>query len=132
MSQGSQGSRAYKNASITTASREQILIMLYEAAIRHVKKASEAIEKNKIKEKCESIGKAHDIINELVATLDHKIGGALAADLERLYNFIIEQLVMANLENSVSRLQSCEKVLGTLLEGWKGALEKIKSGNARE
>lgn len=131
MSQGSQGSRAYKNASITTASREQILIMLYEAAIRHVKKASEAIEKNKIKEKCESIGKAHDIINELVATLDHKIGGALAADLERLYNFIIEQLVMANLENSVSRLASCEKILGNLLEGWKGAIEKLKSQNQK-
>lgn len=128
----SQGSKAYKNTAVATASREQILVMLYEAAIRHVKKASVSIQQNKIKEKCESIGKAHDIVNELVSSLDHKVGGALAADLERLYNFIIEQLVMANLENSISRLQSCEKVLGTLLEGWKGALEKIKSGNARE
>lgn len=124
----SQGSKAYKNAAVTTASREQILIMLYEAAIRHVKKASVAIEKKSIKEKCESIGKAHDIVNELVASLDHKVGGALAGDLERLYNFIIEQLVLANLENSVPRLQSCEKILGTLLDGWKGALEKLKGG----
>ena len=35
------GYGAYKKASITTASPGQILIMLYEAAIKHLKKESQ-------------------------------------------------------------------------------------------
>lgn len=115
----------YKQTAVTTASRGQILLMLYEAAIRNTKKAIECIEKNDMAGKGTSIGKVHDIVNELANTLDHKVAGNIAADLERLYNFMVEHLLKANLENSKEALQQVLKLLETLYSGWKVAVEEF-------
>ena len=125
----SYGANNYKQMSIKTANRGQLLIMLYEAAIQNVKKASLAIDKKDRAAKGTHIGKAHDIINELVTTLDYEVGGKIAHDLERLYTFIVEQLVKANMENSKEPLLTAQKLLETLLAGWRGAIAQTqKSG----
>jgi flagellar secretion chaperone FliS len=112
----------YKQTAVKTANRGQIVIMLYEGAIQNVKKATIAVEKKDIKTKGMAIGKAHDIINELLNTLDFEVGGKIAQDLERLDNFMTEQLVKANLDSSKEPLQTVQKLLETLLEGWRGAV----------
>jgi flagellar protein FliS len=122
------GANQYKQTAVKTASKGQILIMLYEAAIQHVKKASAAIDRKDIAAKGVSIGKAHDIVNELATSLDMQTGGEIARDLERLYNFITSQLVKANIENSKEALQSVEKLLETLLSGWRVAVEQVAKG----
>lgn len=122
------GANAYKKTGIQTASRGQILIMLYEAAIQNVKKAAVCIEKKDLAGKGLLIGKTHDIITELTSTLNHEVGGDIARDLERLYNFIGEQLLKANMESSIERLQTVQKLLETLLSGWKGAVEQVQKG----
>lgn len=115
----------YKQTAVTTASRGQILLMLYEAAIRNVKRAIDCIDKNDMAGKGLAIGKTHDIVNELANTLDHKVAGNIAADLERLYNFMVEHLLKANLENSKDSLQQVLKLLETLYSGWKVAVEEF-------
>ena len=123
------GASQYKQTSVKTATRGQLLIMLYEAAIQNVKKATIAIEKKDVPAKGVAIGKAHDILNELMNTLDFEIGGKIARDLERLYNFMTERLVKANLENSKEHLITIQKLLETLLDGWRGAIEQVNKGN---
>jgi len=125
---GNQGANQYKQMSIKTANRGQLLVMLYEAAIQNVKKAAVAIEKKDIATKGTCIGKAHDIINELSNTLDFEIGGDIARELERLYNFMTEQLVKANLENSVESLRGVDKILNTLLDAWRQAVDQVNKG----
>lgn len=125
------GANQYKQTSIKTANRGQILLMLYEAAIKNVKMATLAIDKKDTAAKGMYIGKAHDIINELTATLDFEVGGEIARNLERLYNFIIEQLVKANVESSKEPLVACQKVLETLLEGWRGAVAQVNQGQGK-
>lgn len=115
----------YKKTAVTTSSKGKILIMLYEAAIQNVKMASLAIERKNISSKGAAIGKTHDIINELLNTLDFEVGGKIAKDLEKLYNFITEQLIKANLENSEKPLETVRRILETLLEGWRGAVEQL-------
>ena len=122
------GANQYKQTAVRTANRGQILLMLYEAAIKNVKMATVAIDRKEIAAKGLYIGKAHDIINELTATLDFEVGGEIARNLERLYNFIVEQLVKANLENSKDPLAGVQKILETLLEGWKVAVEQVNKG----
>ena len=73
----------YKTSSIQSASREKILLMLYEGAIKFTKKAIIACEQKDIGERGLNIGRAFDIIMELNNTLDHKIGGSIAANLRR-------------------------------------------------
>lgn len=124
----SYGAKQYKQTSVTTATRGQVLIMLYEAAIRHVRKASEYIDQNDLKNKGIHIGKAHDIINELATTLDFNVGGDIAKELERLYNFIVEKLIEANKDNNKKVLESVDKILSNLLDGWKGAVGEFERG----
>lgn len=125
------GANLYKQTSVTTANRGQLLLMLYEGAINNVKKASLAIDKKDIALKGQAIGKAHDIINELLNTLDFEVGGEIARDLERLYNFMTEQLVKANMESSKESLQTVQRLMETLLEGWKVAVEQVNKGQGK-
>ncbi len=122
---GGYGANQYKQMQVKTANRGQILIMLYEAAIQNVKKAAAAIDRGDIAAKGLHIGKSHDIINELLATLDHNAGGDIARNLERLYNFMIEKLVKANIEKNKAPLLEVEKLLTTLLDGWRVAVEQV-------
>lgn len=123
----SNAAQKYKTTSIQSASREKILLMLYEGAIKFIKLAIQGVEKNNIKDKCENIGRAYDIILELNNTLDHKVGGEVAARLEQLYQFMIEQLIKANTKNDIESLKTVQKLLETLHEGWVLAIQKLKN-----
>jgi flagellar protein FliS len=61
----SYGLGAYKKTSVQTASKEQILLMLYQAAIKNCKKSIEAIENKDLPNKGLYIGKLQDIVIEL-------------------------------------------------------------------
>ena len=117
---------AYKQTAVTTASREQVLIMLYEGAIKYLKKAAECTQTKDLAGKGVAVGKAHDIINELSNSLDFNVGGDIAKNLERLYAFMIEQITRGNLENDPTKFDQARKLLENLLEGWKGAIEQVK------
>lgn len=117
----------YKETSIQSASREKILLMMYEGAIKFTKKAIMACEQKNIAERGMNIGRAYDIIMELNNTLDHKIGGELSLNLERLYNFMTEQLTKGNIGGDPEPLKVVLKLLETLNEGWIKAVEQLKS-----
>jgi len=120
----------YKNTSIQSASKEKLLLMLYEGAIRFTKTAIKAAEEKNIADRGWNIGKAFDIVMELNNTLDHKVGGDIAKSLEQLYMFIMEQYTKANISGSPEPLQGALKVLENLYEGWVQAVEKIKKDEA--
>lgn len=116
----------YKTTSVQSASREKILLMLYEGAIRFNKQAIKACEEKKIADKCYNIGRAYDIIMELNNTLDHKIGGEVSKNLEQLYIFIMDQYTKANISNNSEPLKAALKIIENLYQGWVGAIEKLK------
>lgn len=116
----------YKDTSIQSASREKLLLMMYEGAIKFTKQAIKAADEKKIAERCVNIGRAFDIVLELNNTLDHKIGGEIASRLEQLYMFCTEQYTKANASGDSAPLKATLKVLENLYEGWKGAIEKLK------
>ncbi len=120
------GNKAYHKTSITTASKEQLLLMLYEGCIRNFKKAKLAMIEGNIAEKGKWIGKAQDIVNELSNSLDFDKGGDIAKQLESLYLFIFSESTEANIENDPEKLEQCISIMMTLYEGWKGAIQKVQ------
>lgn len=116
----------YKTTAVTSASREKLLLMLYEGCIRFVKAGIKACEEKNIAARGENIGRAFDIIMELNNTLDHKVGGDISKNLEQLYMFITEQFTKANITGDPQYLQNALKIIETLHDGWKQAVEKIK------
>lgn len=113
----------YQKTQVTTASKEKILLMLYEGAIRFTKHAIVAMEEKKIAEKGKYISKATAILSELMATLDFKVGGPLAIELENLYIFMIDKLIEGNIKNDTECLRSVENILRTLYVAWQDVVE---------
>lgn len=123
----SYGLGAYKKTSVKTASKEQILLMLYQAAIKNCKKAIEAIDNKQIAQKGEHIGKLQDIIIELNNSLDYEIGGEIAKELASLYDYILYASTQANIKIEKEPLIGCLNVLNTLYQGWAEAIKSLKN-----
>src|SRR3989344_6514539 len=117
------GAKAYHKTSVETASKEKILLMLYEGCIRNLKKCQAAMEKKQIADKGLYLGKAQDIINELSNSLNFEVGGPLAKQLEGLYLHLFEQTTKANIDNDPAKIAHCIKIMETLYSGWKEAVE---------
>jgi flagellar protein FliS len=125
----SYGLGAYKKTSVETASKEQILLMLYQAAIKNCKKGIDAIEQKNLAKKGEYIGKLQDIVVELSNSLDFEVGGEVAKELASLYDYILYSSTQANIKIEKSHLEGCLKVLNTLYDGWTEAIKNLKSQN---
>jgi flagellar protein FliS len=123
----SYGFGAYKKTSVATSSKEQILLMLYQAAIKNCKKAMESMEKKDIAKKGEYIGKMQDIVVELNNSLDYELGGEIAKELSSLYDYILFSSTQANIKMDPTALQGTLNVLNTLYDGWHEAVKNIKT-----
>ncbi len=123
------GLGAYKKTSIHTASKEQILLMLYQSAIKNCKKAIESIEAKQIGAKGEYIGKLQDIVLELNNSLDHEVGGQVAKELASLYDYMMYASTQANIKIDAEPLKGVLNVLTTLYEGWVEAIKSLKATN---
>ena len=117
----SYGLGAYKKTSIQTASKEQILLMLYQAAIKNCKKAIESIEAKDVAKKGEFIGKFQDIIIELHNSLD------FAKELSSLYDYMLYSSTQANLNIDKEPLEGVLGVLNTLYSGWSDAIKSLRA-----
>lgn len=116
----------YKQTAIMSASKEQIMLMLYEGAIRFTKQAIAACEQNNVSERGKYIMRAYDIILEFQASLNHNVAGDLPQQLENLYVYMLEQYTKANLTGNINSLKSCLQVLENLYEGWSQVINNDK------
>ncbi len=117
----------YNQNAIETASPEQILIMLYDGAIRFVRQAIAASEQNDQTAKLGRIAKVFAIIVEFSNTLNHDIGGEIAADLDGLYQFMLRELDKARNETDEKCLHVVEGLLVDLRTTWGKAILKNKA-----
>lgn len=119
----------YKKTSVQSANREKILLMLYEGAIRFTKQAIKSHEEGRLSDRGYYIGRVYDIILELNNTLDHKVGGEVALHLEQLYMYITDRLTQVTISGESEGLLSVLKILETLYDGWKQAVEVYKQNS---
>lgn len=118
----------YKQSSVQTSTPAQLLIMLYDGAIRFTRGALEAIRAEDYQKKNELIGKAQAIVSELRASLNHNY--EISAQLDKLYEYINYLLVEANIRKDVV---PGEEALGYLLElkdSWVQASKDAASGQS--
>jgi flagellar secretion chaperone FliS len=116
----------YQNIQVTTSNPEKVLIMLYDGAINFTRIAIEKIAKGDVAGKGLYIGKAHAIVAELMDTLNHEIGGDISRQLQRLYIYLIEELVAANIKSSSVHLENAVRILATMRDTWVEATEIVK------
>lgn len=105
----------YRQTSIQTAPPEQLVVMLYDGAIRSLEQAKLAIQSSQ--DPSEAIAKAQDIIAELAASLNHS-AGELAGNLAQLYNFWIQRLFQAQIQRDATRIDEVITMARDLREAW--------------
>lgn len=106
------------HSSVETASPHRLIQMLFEGALERIAQAKGAMAQNQIARKGELIGKAVAIVGGLQGSLNDKEGGALAANLDGLYDYIIRRLSQANYENNTEYLDECGRLLGEIKTAW--------------
>lgn len=106
--------QAYLQTQVTTTSQGEIVVLLYDGAIKFLNRAKERLEANDMAGKGNAISKALDVINELDSSLNKEKGGDLATNLHGLYSFCNKHLLMANIKKSTTMIDDVIKVLSGL------------------
>ena len=107
----------YLRSKIMTASHAELTLMLYDGAIKFCNMAKMCIEKKDIPGAHTNIKKAEAIIEEFLATLNHKY--PVAQDFENVYNYVYNRLVQANLKKDPEILDEVLEHLRTMRDTWK-------------
>lgn len=121
------GLNAYRQTEVQASSPLELVVMLYDGALRFTAEARLAIERGDIAARRVAIDRALAIIIHLQSTLDLEQGGAIAAELHRLYDYVSRRLLDASMQNSVTPIDDARKVLQSLREGWQGAARAAKT-----
>ena len=117
------GLHNYQVNDISTSSQSQLILMLYDGALQAVNQSIQCMDRKEIADQSRYILKAQDIINELSLALDMKQGGEVAKTLEQLYQFVLNQLIQANITSDTMYLESVVKVLSPLRDAWSRIAE---------
>jgi flagellar protein FliS len=98
--------------------------MLYDAAIKRIEEAISLIGTKKLDMVNNNLVRAQDIVAELRASLNMK-AGEIAANLDRLYDYIHRLLVRGNVRKEAAPLQEALQLMKVLRETWKELFDKL-------
>ncbi len=116
---------AYVKTSVETASPVKQIVLLYDKAITLMKVTIQSIQNKDLKGKIESIYEIETIINALDSFLDFEKGGQIAENLHKIYQFILDQLIIVNAKNDIKLMEDLIEIMDILREGWEEIEKKI-------
>lgn len=116
--------QTYQQNSVTTASPQELTLMLYNGCLKFIKLAKRAMDEGKIEEKNTNLIKAQNIIREFQITLDRDV--EISQNLDQLYEYINFRLMEANMKNDLTILEDAEAQVKELRDTWKEAMALAK------
>jgi flagellar protein FliS len=129
---GNKNFQQYRQLKVQSASPGQLMLMLYDGAIRFCLRAIKQMEIKDVAGKGMSISKAQAIVQELAATLNFQVAPELCASLEQLYIYMTEKLTEANMDSDAEKIKEVVRLLTTVKEGWEQVVkQEAKSGQPR-
>lgn len=121
----SNGYNVYKNNSVTYASKEQLLLMLVDGAVKFAKISRQAIVDKDIKKAHEYLIKTQDIFVELMVTLDLSEAEWLG-NLFEVYGYIKDKLVEVNLKKDLGLLDEVIPLIESVRQLWNDCYKEAK------
>jgi len=112
------GADAYRRIEAESRSPVELVVMLYDGALRFVAEARRAVARNDIPARAAAIDRTLAIVGQLQSTLDLEQGGQIAQELDRLYAYINSRLLDVTMRKDTRALDDVQKVLTTLRDGW--------------
>ena len=117
----------YRKAAVTSASPLELVVMLYDGALKFMEAGKRSMELGDTYKQNEDLKRAQRIIAELTACLDMQRGGEIAQNLAALYSFAYDRLVQGNIYDRTDYVDQSIKVLSELREGWSTLVSQDKA-----
>ena len=115
----------YQTTQISTATKEQLLLITYDIGIRSCQLAEGALEEKDYELANRELVRAQNVIRELMITLNVDRGGDIAENLMKLYDFMHRYLVQANIDKDVAKVSIVTNMFKELRQTWEEALLKL-------
>ena len=122
---GNNALNIYKNNSVNYASKEQLLLMLVDGAVKFSKMARQALEEKNISESHKNLVKVQNIFTELMISLDQN-AGEWASQMYRVYDFIKTRLFEINIKKDLNMMDELMPVIEDIRNTWYEAYEVSK------
>lgn len=117
---------AYKQNSVNTASKEQLLLMLVDGAVKYTKIARLAILDRNIERAHKELVRVQDIFLELMITMDRS--SKAMDDLYQLYEYIKKELARANMKKDIKIIDEVLPLIEEIRDMWHEVDMRIKTG----
>ena len=121
----SQSHERLRQDAVLSATPQQLVVLLYDAAVRFGRQAQVLIEQGDQPGSFAKLGRVEAILDELLATLDHEAGGELAGRLQALYVWCRRCLVEARVERSVAKIAHVVSVVSELRDAFATAAQTV-------
>ena len=115
----------YKQQEILSATRGELLLMLYDGCIKQLKLARIHIEEKSMEGAHNALMKAQAIIDKLMSDLDMSF--EISAQLMELYRFFCQELAEANIRKDADRIMPVLELLIDLRNTWQLAIQAQKA-----
>src|SRR5215470_10123022 len=99
------GAEAYRQTHVQSRSPLELVVMLYDGALRFLRETEDALRRGDLVAKRDALSRALAILAELQGTLNIEQGGETAAALDSLYAYMIHRLTEANVQKTAAPVQ---------------------------
>jgi len=123
----------YLETSIGTASKEDLIVKIFDALIMASQQAHDKLvnERNDIEGIHKALLRAQRACCLLMGSLNMDIGGELAKNLFRVYEFWHHELVMTNMQKDITRLERVMPYFKDYRQTWQQAVTQFKMQRAQ-
>jgi flagellar protein FliS len=115
------GAEAYYQTHVQSRSPLELVVMLYDGALRFLDQAAAAMDEGDMVTKANAMSRSFAILAELQNTLNVAEGGEVARQLDALYSYMNDRLVDANTQRSSAPIRDVIRLLQPLREAWSQA-----------
>lgn len=112
------GADAYYQTHVQSRSPLELVVMLYDGALRFLTQAADAMDRGDMAAKAVALDRAFAILAELQSTLNVRDGGDVARQLDALYAHMHDRLVEANIQRASAPIRDVMKLLQPLRDAW--------------
>ncbi len=109
----------YRATKVETAGQVDLVVMLYQGAVRFIRLGIEGLEREDHKSAHTNLQRAQDIVAELLGSLNREAGGQIATQLASVYDYCYRRLILANLRKDAAAAREVLAIIRDLGGAWQ-------------
>lgn len=118
--------KAYQEVQVRGADPRRLVVLLFQGLVKFLTRARVAMQEGNYEAKTRALNSAQGILSELFCALDEEKAPELAGPLKGLYAHLQRELVEADLQDDLERLEYVSETAQKLYDAWEEALEKCQ------